>query len=182
MLPEAARFDVILKTPKDGNLGAALTSAMEAVEEAFPPLANQLPKDYGRFVQMLALRTQVRHCGLTGPHQLAYCFMPRVGDPDLGEFAGAMEPGQGEGIPAIGLDALARPLRDQRRSDDGAVVPEGRDLPLQPIAGRPGLVAEQQPAVPAGELGDQPPHRLWRMVDIAQEAHLTLAPLFGQGY
>src|SRR5437762_13239906 len=28
-LPEAARFDVILKTPKDGNLGAALTSAME---------------------------------------------------------------------------------------------------------------------------------------------------------
>jgi type I restriction-modification system DNA methylase subunit len=40
---------VILKTPKDGNLGAALTSAMEAVEAAFPPLAGQLPKDYGRF-------------------------------------------------------------------------------------------------------------------------------------
>jgi type I restriction enzyme M protein len=48
-LPEAARFDVILKTPKDGNLGAALTSAMEAIETAFLPLANQLPKDYGRF-------------------------------------------------------------------------------------------------------------------------------------
>ena len=48
-LPESARFDVILKTPKDGNLGAALTSAMEAVEAAFPPLAGQLPKEYGRF-------------------------------------------------------------------------------------------------------------------------------------
>jgi type I restriction enzyme M protein len=48
-LPESARFDVILKTPKDGNLGEALTSAMEAVEAAFPPLAGQLPKDYGRF-------------------------------------------------------------------------------------------------------------------------------------
>lgn len=48
-LPESVRFDVILKTPKDGNLGAALTSAMEAVEAAFPPLAGQLPKDYGRF-------------------------------------------------------------------------------------------------------------------------------------
>ena len=108
--------------------------------------------------------------------------MPRVGDPDLGEFAGAMEPGQGEGIPAIGLDALARSLRDQRGSDNGAVMPEGADLPLQPIAGRPGLVAEQPPPILAGELGDQPPHRLWRMVDIAQEAHLTLAPLFGQGY
>jgi type I restriction enzyme M protein len=48
-LPVSARFDVILKTPKDGNLGAALTAAMEAIEAAFPPLAGQLPKDYGRF-------------------------------------------------------------------------------------------------------------------------------------
>jgi type I restriction enzyme M protein len=48
-LPEKARFDMILKTPKDGKLGAALTAAMEAIESAFPPLAGQLPKDYGRF-------------------------------------------------------------------------------------------------------------------------------------
>ncbi|WP_244433232.1 type I restriction-modification system subunit M [Bradyrhizobium japonicum] len=48
-LPEAARFDVILKAPKDGKLGAALTAAMEAIEAAFPPLAGQLPTDYGRF-------------------------------------------------------------------------------------------------------------------------------------
>ncbi len=46
---KAARFDEILKTPKDGNLGAALPGAMEAIEAAFPPLAGQLPKDYGRF-------------------------------------------------------------------------------------------------------------------------------------
>jgi type I restriction enzyme M protein len=48
-LPEASRFDVIMKTPKDGNLGAALTAAMEGIEATFPPLAGQLPKDYGRF-------------------------------------------------------------------------------------------------------------------------------------
>ncbi len=48
-LPERARFDIILKTPKDGNLGAALNAAMEAIEAAFPPLAGQLPKDYARF-------------------------------------------------------------------------------------------------------------------------------------
>jgi type I restriction enzyme M protein len=48
-LPESARFDVILKSPKDGNLGAALTGAMDAIEDAFPPLTGQLPKDYGRF-------------------------------------------------------------------------------------------------------------------------------------
>ena len=31
------------------NLGAAMTAAMEAVEDRFPPLAGQLPKDYQRF-------------------------------------------------------------------------------------------------------------------------------------
>src|SRR3954447_17142193 len=140
-----------------------------------PPMAQQ------KGLQMLALRAQVRHRGLTGPHQLAYRFMPGVGNPDAGEFASAMQAGQGNGIPAIGFDALARSLRDQRGSNDGAVMPEGGDLPLQPIAGGPGLVAEQQPAVLAGELSDQPSHRLWRMVDVAQEAYLALAPLFGQG-
>ncbi len=93
-----------------------------------------------------------------------------------------MQPGQGDGIPAIDLDALARPLRDQRRSDDGAVVPEGRDLPLQPIAGRPSLVAEQQPVVLAGELGGQAANGLRCMVDVAQKPHLALAPFFGQGH
>ena len=49
MLPEAARYDQLLEKPKDGNLGAAMTAAMEAVEDRFPPLAGQLPKDYQRF-------------------------------------------------------------------------------------------------------------------------------------
>jgi type I restriction enzyme M protein len=49
MLPEAAHFDTLLRMRKDGSLGAAITAAMETVEEAFPPLAGQLPKDYERF-------------------------------------------------------------------------------------------------------------------------------------
>jgi type I restriction enzyme M protein len=49
MLPEIARYDTLLTIPKDGNLGAALTGAMESIEKAFPPLAGQLPKDYQRF-------------------------------------------------------------------------------------------------------------------------------------
>jgi len=49
MLPKAARYDDILKTPKDQSLGAALTHAMEEVEKTFQPLAGQLPKDYQRF-------------------------------------------------------------------------------------------------------------------------------------
>ncbi|MCY4585884.1 MAG: class I SAM-dependent DNA methyltransferase [Bryobacterales bacterium] len=49
MLPKAARYDVLLKMPKDGNLGADVTAAMETVEDRFAPLAGQLPKDYERF-------------------------------------------------------------------------------------------------------------------------------------
>lgn len=49
MLPEEARYDLILETPKGGQLGAALTTAMKTVEERFPPLAGQLPMDYERF-------------------------------------------------------------------------------------------------------------------------------------
>jgi type I restriction enzyme M protein len=49
MLPPSAQYDEILKTPKDGSLGAALTAAMEEIERAHPPLAGQLPKDYAHF-------------------------------------------------------------------------------------------------------------------------------------
>ena len=49
MLPGAACYDALLEMPKDGNLGAAVTAAMETVEDRFPPLAGQLPKDYERF-------------------------------------------------------------------------------------------------------------------------------------
>jgi hypothetical protein len=38
MLPEAARYDVLLRVPKDSNLGEAVTKAMEAVKDAFPHL------------------------------------------------------------------------------------------------------------------------------------------------
>ena len=49
MLPREARYDVLLEIRKDGNLGVAVTAAMEAVEDRFQPLAGQLPKDYERF-------------------------------------------------------------------------------------------------------------------------------------
>ena len=49
MLPEEARYDLLLEKRKDGSLGATVNAAMDAVEDHFPPLAGQLPKDYERF-------------------------------------------------------------------------------------------------------------------------------------
>ena len=40
---------VLLERPKGDNLGTAVTAAMDAVENHFPPLAGQLPNDYERF-------------------------------------------------------------------------------------------------------------------------------------
>ncbi len=53
MLPEAARYDTLLKLPSGANLGTALADAMNAIEADFPPLAGQLPKDYDRFENKL---------------------------------------------------------------------------------------------------------------------------------
>src|SRR3954451_18712975 len=60
-------------------------------------------------------------------------------------------------------------------------MPERRDLALQARAGRTRLVAEQHFAMSAGQLADEAPHRLWRVVDLAEEADLALAALLGQG-
>ena len=49
LLPAEARYDALLKLPKDANLGAALVQAMEAIERDFEPLQGQLPKDYDKF-------------------------------------------------------------------------------------------------------------------------------------
>ena len=49
MLPEGARYDDLMKLEKGADLGAAVTGAMEAIEQHFQPLKGQLPKDYGRF-------------------------------------------------------------------------------------------------------------------------------------
>ena len=53
MLPEAARYDTLLKLPSGASLGAALVAAMDAIEADFPPLAGQLPRDYDRFENKL---------------------------------------------------------------------------------------------------------------------------------
>ena len=61
MLPEASRYETLLALPKGRDeasqkgvgLGAALIRAMEAIEEDFPPLKGQLPKDYAKFENVL---------------------------------------------------------------------------------------------------------------------------------
>lgn len=48
-LPEESQYDHLLNLPSDTDLGSAVITAMEKIEESFEPLAGVLPKEYGIF-------------------------------------------------------------------------------------------------------------------------------------
>lgn len=48
-LPEESRYDYLLNLPSDTDLGEAVNTAMDKIEESFEPLAGVLPREYGIF-------------------------------------------------------------------------------------------------------------------------------------
>jgi len=48
-LPEESRYEQLLNLPSDTDLGLAVITAMEKIEESFEPLAGVLPKEYTIF-------------------------------------------------------------------------------------------------------------------------------------
>jgi len=128
------------------------------------------------------LDTDLLRGGRACPDETADRLVRRVGDPDRGQLAGAQEAGQGERVAPVGLDPVARLPRDQRRRDDGAMVPEPGEEPVQAVAGRAGLVAEVQAVVLGGQPRRQAAHALRRGVHLAEEAHLPVAPGVRDGH
>jgi type I restriction enzyme M protein len=49
MLPKEALYHELMRLPKGEDFGAAIVTAMNAIEREFEPLAGQFPKDYGEF-------------------------------------------------------------------------------------------------------------------------------------
>ncbi|MGB7323604.1 MAG: N-6 DNA methylase [Rubripirellula sp.] len=48
-LPEESRYEHLLDLPSDTDLGEAVNTAMDKIEESFEPLAGVLPREYGIF-------------------------------------------------------------------------------------------------------------------------------------
>ncbi|EMI20156.1 type I restriction-modification system, M subunit [Rhodopirellula maiorica SM1] len=48
-LPEESRYEYLLDLPSDTDLGEAVNTAMDKIEESFEPLAGVLPREYGIF-------------------------------------------------------------------------------------------------------------------------------------
>jgi len=99
--------------------------------------------------QLLAFATQIVRCRLARSHKVTNRFVDRIRNPHRGEFAGSVQPGQGDRVPPVGLDALARSLRDQSWRNHRAVMAHASDLAAQRITGRACFEADMQPVVPS---------------------------------
>jgi len=76
------------------------------------------------------------------------------GDVDRGQIAAGHEPGQGDGVAAVGLDPIAGLARDERRGDDVAGQALEGQVAVQPVPAGAGLVDEHQLGALALKLAD----------------------------
>ena len=86
-----------------------------------PPVMAALPQQEPR--ELLACPAQRMHRIETRAHQIAHRLVPGIRNPHRRQLAGPVQPRQTGRIPPIGLDPVARPLRDQRRRHHDAFVP-----------------------------------------------------------
>ena len=83
-----------------------------------------------------------------------------------------MHPRQTLGIPSVRLHPLAWLSRDHRRRHNRAIVSQGKDLSIQSIPGRPGLIAEVQDLITIS-------NRIRRCVVLTEIADLASPPDLG---
>jgi len=96
--------------------------------------------------ELLTGLAQIADRRKTCAYEIADCLMSLIGNPDSGQFPSAMQLGQVERIPPVGLDPISRLARNQRRSHDDALMPGEGQLPLNPIAAWSGFIAESKRA------------------------------------
>ena len=105
--------------------------------------------------ELLALSAQVLGRDLARSHQVTNRFMDRVRHPDGGQFAGAQQACQRDGITTIGLDAVAGAGGHERGGDHVTGMAERMDLPVQPVSGGASFVADVHLHILARQLADQ---------------------------
>jgi len=89
-----------------------------------------------------------------------------------------MQPRQRDRIPPARLDALARPSRDQSRSDHHAIVAESLYLAIKPVSRQPGFKADMQPIVSVRQSLDRSLDRQRAVLDVAKKSDFSRPPPF----
>jgi hypothetical protein len=84
-----------------------------------------------------------------------------------------MQPRQRNRISPVRLDPLARPFRDQSRSDHHAIVAESLDLPIKPVSRRSGFKTNMQPIESARQSLDRPLDRQQAVLNVPEKPDLS---------
>src|SRR5262245_54976862 len=108
--------------------------------------------------------------------------MPLVGHPDRSQFAGSRQPGEAYCITPVRLHVVAGFLGGKRGSRHLALMAKARDQPVEPVPGRPSLVAEGQALVFSRKLGNELACRRLCGGELAEIAHLTPTAALGDGH
>jgi len=138
------------------------------------PMAQQKPG------QLPARPAQGAHRGGPGPDQIAHRLGIGVGHPDRGQDAGPVQPGQAQGVAAVGFDPIAGLARDQRRGHHHAVMAQRPQVAPDPMAARTGLVAEAQLPALARQSGGEFGQNLRRVVDRPHKSCRAAQAVLGQ--
>ena len=123
--------------------------------------------------QLLTRLAQSAHRRLTCTNEITDRFMGLIGNPDRGQFTGAVQFGEIDRIPPVGLDPLAWLSRDQRWCDDGAFVSRSGELPLDAVATWSGFITEPQFSSRRRQLDNQRLQGSRRIGDLPVLAHFS---------
>ena len=132
--------------------------------------------------ELLSSLPQAPHRRYSRTNQIADRLVCLVGHPDLGQFAGAVQPGEVVRIPPVSLDPIPGLSRHQRRSHHRALVPHRTELSLHPVAARTCLVAKSQLVPASGQLCGHCLQRCRGIQDLPILSHfpqLATQPCFG---
>jgi hypothetical protein len=143
-----------------------------AFPAGFPLVETPVPKQERGDVLAFAPIIRDRH--RARPHQIPHRLVRLVRHPNLRQFPRSEQPRQRLRIPPVGLDPIARPARDQRGGDHSALVPEGQNLPIQPVSRRTCLIAKMQHFVAIAQLPHQSGHRLGGGIELAEIPDLSV--------
>ncbi len=125
---------------------------------------------------------QIVHGILAGPGQVADGLVLDLGNVDRVEVTGTQQAGERDGVAAIGLDPIPRPLRDERGGDRMAGQLLAGEIAVQPVAARAGLVGEQQAAGLRFQGADQFIDIALAGADVAEGDDLRAALFRGVGH
>jgi hypothetical protein len=126
-----------------------------------------------KLTQPMAGSQQVSFGGFPSANQVPEGFVGRVGNPYRRQIAGSVAACQLQSVTPIGLHAIPGLARHQRGRHHFALRSQGRQLPIQHVAGGTGFITEPQ-VLDRFQFPNQPSNGFRSVWDKAQGSNFTV--------